>query len=200
MEAVLKSFGKCKSYKRNDFIFHVNEPADHVYFLDEGWVKISQDGGEGQGVTLFLRQAGEIFATAEVLAHLPQRKRYARCLTSCDVYWLTSQQFFSLCKEHPELLLQIASITAQRLIDTQNFVETLMSKPVSWRLASLLTKLAVEKEGRLFVNIPITHEEISFLIGCSRQTVTEILNKWKDQGLIDYKRRNITIFKSESLF
>ena len=57
-----------------------------------------------------------------------------------------------------------------------------------------------EINDKRYVELPITHEEISFLIGCSRQSVTEILNKWREQKLIDYNRRKVVIYDSDSLF
>jgi len=194
---VLQTFGTARTCKKNVFIFHVNDPVNDVYYLDEGWVKVSQDGGEGQGVTLFLRQAGELFATAEVLTRMPFRERYARCLTDCRIYSLGARKLFDLMKAHPELLLTVASMMSRRLLDTQNFVEALMNKPVSWRLANVLIRLA-DPAG--YVNLPITHEELSFLIGCSRQTVTDLLNSWHGQGWIAYQRRSITILDKDALF
>jgi len=194
---VLRTYGTVRTCKKNAFLFHVNDPVNDVYYLDEGWVKVSQDGGEGQGVTLFLRQAGELFATAEVLTRMPRRERYARCLTDCRIYALGARRLFELMDAHPELLLTVASMMSRRLLDTQNFVEALMNKPVSWRLAHVLVKLAGPGGN---VSLPITHEEISFLIGCSRQTVTDLLNRWHGQGYIAYRRRSITILDEDALF
>ncbi|MGM9929513.1 MAG: Crp/Fnr family transcriptional regulator [Bacillus sp. (in: firmicutes)] len=200
VKMVVEHYGVIKQFKKNEYIFQINDFANHIYLLADGWVKIAQDSGEGYGVTLSLHQAGNMFGLAEPLAHISRRTKDARCLTNCQIISLDIQTLFSLIKQHPDLLLSITTTLSQNILHTQNLVGTLMNKPVPWRLASLLLDFSEEKDNKRYVNLPITHEEISFLIGCSRQSVTEILNKWRTQQFIDYNRRKVVIHDSDALF
>jgi hypothetical protein len=53
-------YGVPKAYKKNEFIFRENDLPNSAYYVDSGLIKISQSSQEGQGITLFLRSAGEI--------------------------------------------------------------------------------------------------------------------------------------------
>lgn len=200
LKAVIKHYGVIKQYKKNDYIFQINDPANYIYLLANGWVKIAQDSGEGYGVTLSLHHAENIFGLAEPLVHMANRTKDARCLTNCQIILLDVSTLFSLIKQHPELLLSITTVLSRNILHTQNLVGTLLNKPVPWRLASLLIEFSEELNDKRYVELPITHEEISFLIGCSRQSVTEILNKWRTQQLIDYDRRKVIIHDCDALF
>ena len=76
---------------------------------------------------------------------------------------------------------------------TQNVVETLISRPVAWRLAWFFGQMGKQKDDVLEVQLQLSHEEISYVIGCSRQTVTETLNKWREKELIEYTKKKITL-------
>ncbi|WP_379152941.1 Crp/Fnr family transcriptional regulator [Paenibacillus sp. sgz5001063] len=189
---VFQEYGTPKSYKKNEFIFLENDPANAVFYVDTGLVKISQSSQEGQGITLFLRYAGEIFGNAELLANL-QRKRYAKCLVDCQMITLDGQIFLDLAKTNAEFAYSLAVIGAHRLLQTQNMVETLISRPVAWRLAWLIFQMGTRKDEQIHLQLQLSHEEISYVIGCSRQTVTETLNKWREKALIDYSHKKIII-------
>jgi CRP-like cAMP-binding protein len=80
-------------------------------------------------------------------------------------------------------------------------VETLICRPAAWRLAWFLMKLGkLDDHERLEVQVQLSHEEISYVIGCSRQTVTETLNKWRDKGLIEYEKKKMVIVQPDRIF
>ncbi len=200
LKAVIKQYGVIKQYKKNEYIFQINDSANYIYLLANGWVKIAQDSGEGNGVTLSLHQAGNMFGLAEPMNHMAKRTKDARCLSDCQIFSLDVPKLFLLIKQYPELLLSITAVLSHNILHTQNLVGTLINRPVPWRLASLLMEFSEEINDKRYVELPITHEEISFLIGCSRQSVTEILNKWRSQKIIDYNRRKVVIYNSDALF
>jgi CRP-like cAMP-binding protein len=201
-EVILRAFrkyGVTKTYCKNEFVFQENDPPSAAHYVDSGLIKISQSSQEGQGITLFLRYPGEVFGNAELLTNL-HRRRYAKCLMDSDIISLESRQFLELAKEDSEFSYSLAVITAHRLLQTQNVIETLISRPVAWRLAWFLIQMGKQKDDVLEVQLQLTHEEISYVIGCSRQTVTETLNKWRDQELIVYTKKKIIIMSPSRFF
>ncbi|ALS21099.1 MULTISPECIES: Crp/Fnr family transcriptional regulator [Paenibacillus] len=189
--------GVLRKFKKNEFIFREDEESQDVYFVRSGLVKISQSAQEGQNITLFLRNTGEVFGAAEVLTG-QRRQRYARCILESEVLLVPASQFTSLTLSRPDVLYALTVSNARRLLYTQQFVETLISRPVAWRLAHFLTQLGVQKQNKIHVSLPLSHEEISYIIGCSRQTITETLNKWNEKGIIQYEKKRVTINDSNA--
>ena len=196
---LMKKHGIQKHYKKHDFVFQLHEYVNHLYLLEEGWIKTSKDCGEGRPATLYLYQAGELFGIEEPMAHISQRQKDAYCLTNCSIISIDIQTFFELVKEKPDLFSTISSTLSKQLLYTQHLIEELMSKTVAQRLVSLFLHFSIKKGEQLLVTLPLTHEELSFMIGCSRQTITELLNNWRKQGLIDYQKRQVTIIDSNVL-
>lgn len=188
-----RKHGVMKAYKKHDYIFVENDEPAAAYYVESGLAKISQSVEHGQTITLFLRYPGETFGNAEILAGLKRRQRSARCLCDSRIIALDTERFVDLAKQDAEFAYALSVIGAQRLLQTQRFVETLISRPAAWRLACLLIRLGKQEEERMHVTLQLNHEEISYIVGCSRQTVTETLNKWRDQGLISYSRTKLVI-------
>ncbi|TXK83714.1 Crp/Fnr family transcriptional regulator [Paenibacillus sp. N3.4] len=201
-EVMLDAFhrhGVLRVYKKNEFVFQENDMPNGAFYVESGLIKISQSSEEGQGITLFLRYEGEIFGNAEILTNLP-RKRYARCLVDSQIMMLDGRKFNELARENADFSYALAVLGARRLLQTQKMVETLICRPVAWRLAWFLMQLGKLTDVQLEVQVPLSHEEISYVIGCSRQTVTETLNKWRDKGLIDYAKKKIVIYRPTHFF
>ena len=201
-EVMIEAFrrhGIIHTFRKNEFIFQENDLPSGAYYVESGLIKISQSSEEGQGITLFLRYEGEIFGNAEMLTNIP-RKRYAKCLVDSQIITLDGRKFLELAKGNAEFSYSVAVLGARRLLQTQKMVETLISRPVAWRLAWFLMQLGKPTDEKLEVQVPLSHEEISYVIGCSRQTVTETLNKWRDKGLIDYAKKKIVIFHPNRFF
>ncbi|WP_276356470.1 Crp/Fnr family transcriptional regulator [Cohnella caldifontis] len=190
---LFEEYGSSRKMKKNEYIFRGEEESQEIYFVREGLVKISQFAEEGHSITLFLRHKGEVFGAAEVLTG-QKRQRYARCMADSRILSIPSVQFTSLLKSHPDVLYALTVSNARRLLQTQRYVETLISKPVAWRLAQLLIQLGVRKGKETVVMLPLSHEEISYVIGCSRQTVTETLGGWRDEGSIRYEKKMVVIY------
>jgi len=193
---LFEEFGSSCEYKKNEFIFSGEEESREIYFVQDGLVKISMFAQEGQGITLFLRNKGEVFGAAEVLTG-QRRQRYARCITDSRIFSIPASQFMTLLKNHPDVLYALSVSNARRLLQTQQYVEMLISRPVSWRLIQLLLQLGVRKGKETVISLPLSHEEISYVIGCSRQTVTETLNRWKNQGSIRYEKKTVVILDTD---
>ncbi|MFC3799251.1 Crp/Fnr family transcriptional regulator [Cohnella sp. GCM10012308] len=194
---LFEKFGASRDVKKNDFIFRSEEDSQEIYFVRDGLVKISQFAQEGQSITLFLRHRGEVFGAAEVLTG-QKRQRYARCITDSRILSIPASSFTDLLKQHPDALYALTVANARRLLQTQRYVETLISRPVAWRLAQLLLQLGVRAGKETVVTLPLSHEEISYVIGCSRQTVTETLGRWRDEGIVRYEKKQVVIFDTDS--
>lgn len=193
---LFEQYGTSQQYRKNEVIFREDDECHEVYFVQAGLVKISQSAQEGQGITLFLRKTGEAFGLAEVLAG-QRRQRYARCILDSQVLALSASHFTDLVLSQPNTLYALTVTNARRLLSTQRYVETLISRPVAWRLAHFLFQLGKAKGTEIHVALPLSHEEISYIIGCSRQTVSETLSKWREQGVIHYERKRVIILDSQ---
>ncbi|MES3707453.1 Crp/Fnr family transcriptional regulator [Pseudomonas putida] len=189
---------RCKAHavllqlKRGEYLFREGDTPDSLYLIERGIVKVSQTTTEGDYVTFFLRSDGESTGLTEAVLGR-KRLRHAQCLTDCAVHRLPSEIIGELMSEPAIAHGLLLKLSTSFLKMQENFTG-LSRLSVASRLKSLLRHFAkVREDGLWDVALPITHEEISNVIGCSRQKTTELLSTWKREGLVQYSRDRFVV-------
>ncbi|WP_018750317.1 Crp/Fnr family transcriptional regulator [Paenibacillus sanguinis] len=185
--------GTLRHFPKGSFVFTKGSVPAGSYFIESGLLKVCQFTEEGRDVTFFIRKTGDAFGLAEIILQ-QNHPCYAQCLHDSQIWVLDASIIREQILTNPTVTQTILYTLTHRLIHHQSTVELLISKPVAWRLAWLLQQLGTETPGgQLRVELDLSHEEISNMIGCTRQTVSELLSRWKQQGLIRYDRKQMLI-------
>jgi CRP/FNR family transcriptional regulator len=200
--SALTSLAKLQSYARGDFVFRAGAPGNNVYFLQSGKIKISQPSPLGREVILWFCFPGEIFGLAEV-ARGGFRVVNALASAPSEVLAVSHEQFRSFLARHPNTALLSMQVLSSRLRILGEMLVNLVADDVNTRIAKLILRLSarygtrVEKE--IFLNIPLTHQELADMIGTSRQTVTSALSDLKKRGILSIDNHRIHIESEELL-
>jgi len=196
---LFRKHGTLQRYKRNSFVYLKGELAGATFYIEQGLIRVCQFTGTGQDVTFFLRKNGDFFGIAEIILN-QNRQSNAQCLTDCDIWVLKASIIQEKMHSDPDVNAEVMYAMASRLIYEQRMVELLISKPVSWRLAYVLKQLGAPGDDNLFhIDKVFTQEELSNMIGCSRQTVSELLSAWRAQNIISYSGRSITVHDFDAI-
>ena len=200
--AALVAIATVQHYGRNDFVFRAGAPGRNVYFLRNGKVKIHQLSPLGREVILWFCFPGEIFGLAEVAGGGGRVVNAQACETSA-VLAVAHEKFHDYLDRHPRLALLSMQVLSSRLRVLGEMFVNLVSDDVSTRVAKLILRLSARYGTRVgkevFLNIPLTHQEIADMVGTSRQTVTSVLSSLKRQGVLSIDNRRIHIESEELL-
>ena len=192
---------ECK-FAPKEVIFIPDDPADAVYFLTGGRVRLYQISPEGKEITLAMLQPGDIFGEMETLGQ-SRREVFAEAMENCYVCKIDKTPFEKLLQENPAVALKLIKVMARRFQQAQSKIEDMAFRDVTGRLSKLILKLMEEfgeKTPRgTRINIKLTHRDIGNMIGVSRETTTSTLNNFKKKKLIDFSRRYITILDEDGL-
>ncbi|WP_445267987.1 Crp/Fnr family transcriptional regulator [Synechococcus sp. C9] len=157
-----------------------------VYFIIEGWVKIRTHNREGREITLNILGPGEIFGEMAALAASAR---------SCDVLSVTqvllgslsARDFMNVVQTEPLMGLRLSQLMARRLRQLNRRLRVRESDSVA-RVVDVLLFLA-EGQGRTSaqgIEIPnLPHRELGSLSGLTRETVTRVLRKLEQEGIIE---------------
>ncbi|WP_141433034.1 Crp/Fnr family transcriptional regulator [Bacillus sp. 03113] len=196
---LFRKYGTLQEFKKNSFVYSKGEPSKAAYFIENGLLKVCQLTQKGQNVTFFIRKTGDYFGMAEIILK-QNHPCYAQCLNNSQIWVLPSSIVEEKLESDPKVNREILYTLTNRLIQQQTTVEQLVSKPASARLAWLLEQLGKPgPAGEWLVNMMLTHEEMSNIVGCSRQTISELFNKWRSQGIMNYTRNKLTIYRLDDL-
>lgn len=189
-------YGTLHTFPKDSFVFMKDETPVASYLIEEGILKICQLTDSGQNITFFIRKPGDAFGLAEIILN-SNHPCYAQCLQECRIWELKADTIRTNLSNNPSFSDKIMKMMANRLLYHQYTVELLTSKSVAERLSWFLSQICLFTDGKWRADLTLTHEDISNVIGASRQTVTEILRKWKMQEKIEYDRKKIIILDDQ---
>ena len=102
--------------------------------------------------------------------------------------------FERLLVRHPLIAIKIATTLGARMREAEAIIQEMVCWQVPGRLAMLLLKMSeragIETKTGTKITLHLTHEEIACMIGTTRQTVTSILNMFK-QEIFFIEERNV---------
>jgi CRP/FNR family transcriptional regulator len=200
--ADLVAIARSQHYQKGDLVFRAGAPGHHVYFLRSGKVKIYQLSPLGREVILWFCFPGEIFGLAEV-ARGGGRVVNAQACDQSEVLAVSQEQFKGFLMNHPQTALLSMQVLSSRLRILGEMFVNLVSDDVNTRIAKLILRLSARYGTRvgkeIFLNIPLTHQEIADMVGTSRQTVTSTLSTLKKQGVLSIDNHRIHIESEELL-
>ncbi len=178
--------------EKNALIFRAGTPSDYVYVILNGRAKIYELSPQGKEVIMWFCFSGELFGLAEVWRGT-HRDVYAQACSPVELVRFERAQFQQHLVNHPVLAMQVIDILSERLRILGEMLLNLTSSDVTLRLVKLLVRLFQRygrcRDGRIYIDIPLTHQEMADMIGCCRQTVTSTLGALKrTQGLNSDRR------------
>src|SRR5262249_34746224 len=120
-----------------------------------------------------------------------------------NLYEISRESFEKLIRQNPDFGLRLLQLMGMHLKQAQARIEDLVLRQVPGRVARLLIGFAdsygvVTKDG-IRVDCRLTHQDIASLVGSSRVTVTQILNRMRLSKWIDVQGKRVTIFNLEAL-
>lgn len=183
-------------------IYLAGRPADRLYVVATGAVKVTATTAEGGEVLLDVLGAGSFFGTLPVLGG----ERYAEdawALTPGCLLAFTAARFELLLAEYPSVARDALAAVGVRLRTAQARIQRSASTSTPGRIAGTLLVLAerlgVVEGGRILIDVPLAREDLASLAGCAPETVSRSLAGWRREGIVDTGRRWVAIRRPEAL-
>ncbi len=180
--------GRVKSnYRPGTIIFSQGNPADAVFYIHEGKVKIVVTSEHGKEAVVAVLGAGEFFGEGCLIAQ-PLRLATATALSECMVMRVAKAQMVRVLHAEPTF----AEVFTAHLLTRKNRVEEDLIDQLfnssEKRLARTLLLLAnFGKEGKPEpVITKISQETLAEMVGTTRPRISFFMNKFRKLGLIDY--------------
>jgi CRP-like cAMP-binding protein len=175
-------------YLRGEFIFHMGEEADRLYFLDKGTIKVSILSPEGEERILDIFRAGDTFGELFFGKAMRRRIGTAQAISNVTVRAMTGQTFMGLMRTRPDLCLHFVRHLVEQQRRTLMRVEALMHVDAGPRLLAILLDLAErcgQRTGDCYT-LPeaLTQGDLAGLVGLNRSTVSLLINDYRRKGIL----------------
>ncbi|KMY68580.1 Crp/Fnr family transcriptional regulator [Desulfocarbo indianensis] len=176
-----------RKYGAGELIFRQGDPADTMFLIKGGRAKLTKLGEDGSEFTLDIRKAGD-FLGENMLNDPGDLPVSAVCLEDSLTCGFSREDFEKLVLAHPRLGLQVIKNLSRRIDWLFSRVGSLSLTNLEERLYQVLVNVArehgiPEKKG-LVIAMPFTHEELSFLAGAHRVSITRAMKGLKASGRV----------------
>ena len=179
-----RSIGK---YRKDQIVFSQGEPADAVFYLQKGKVKVTVVSEQGKEAVVAILGTDEFFGEG-CLAGQPQRMATVAIMTDAVIVRLEKAAIVRVIHQEPAFSeMFIAHLLGRTIRVEADLVDQLFNSSEK-RLARVLLLLAnFGKEGKPEPIIAkISQETLAEMIGTTRSRVSFFMNKFRKLGLIDY--------------
>jgi CRP/FNR family cyclic AMP-dependent transcriptional regulator len=192
-------YARHTTLKRGTTIVSKGDPGNSLIAVISGTVKISVTSPDGRSAILNLIGPGEIFGEVAILdGHA--RTADATANTNCEIYVIDRRDFIPFVRSQPALAMKFIELLCTRLRWTSDQVEEVILQNLPGRLASALLRLTEKHKlapaGR---TIAVTQQEISEMVGMTRESINKQLRAWADRKFVRLEHGAIVVLDAGSL-
>jgi len=181
--------------KRGEIIAMEGDPAENLYVVASGVVKIFKTSAEGKEQILYLAHAGESFNDVSVIDGMPNPAS-AQAMSPVDLYGISKADMLSLLDKYPRAQKNATDLLADKIRKLALLVEDLSFKHVIGRVAGILLKYAGDGAGP---KPRLTQQDMAAMAGTAREVVGRSLKMLESDGTIKMNRHRIVISNKKAL-
>lgn len=192
-----------RGYARKQAVFHQGDDATAVYVIADGHVRLLRHTLSGDGLVINILGPGSWFGELSLVDAGP-RLCAAECMDQVELLVIQGPAFVELLKREPALLWQLTQHLCHQIRVAFDSLEDGFALPAPARLARRLIQLA-STHGRehgdgVLINLPLSHRELSGMLGLARPTVSGILSQWKRSGVLQQCDKLIVLSRIDALW
>ncbi len=175
------------NYQKDQTVFSQGEPADAVFYIQQGKIKITVVSEQGKEAVVAILGTGDFFGEGCLTAQ-SLRMATVTAIMECEIMRLEKAAIIRVLHEEPAFSEMFMSHLLTRNIRVEADLVDQLFNSSEKRLARALLLLAnFGREGKPEpVIAKISQETLAEMIGTTRSRVSSFMNKFRQLGLIDY--------------
>ena len=175
------------NYRKDDVIFSQGAPADAVFYIQKGKVKVAVTSEQGKEAVVAILDAGSFLGEGCLIGQ-PLRLAKATTMTDSSVMRVEKAEMVRVLHAEPIFGEMFTAYLLNRNSRIEGDLIDQLFNSSEKRLARTLLLLAnFGKEGGPEpVPTKISQETLAEMVGTTRSRVSKFMNKFRKLGLIDY--------------
>lgn len=180
------------------YFFSQGAPADHLYILLSGRVKLCQVALDGQQVNVRTVAAGQLFGAIGAVEPEASYPAAAQALEDSTALAIPRGAFRELLEERPHLSFGLMRLMTGYIQEMQERYRELATERVERRIALTVLRLAAQIGVRAagnetMVELPLARQDVAEASGTTIFTVSRVLADWERRGLVETGRERVLI-------
>ena len=190
-----------RAYRKNQVIFLEEETGNYMYLVLSGKVKVAKAGAGGKETILAIHRAGDFFGEMSLLDGKTAPATVS-AMEDSKIISVSGTDFHKYLLHNEKVMLQIIQVLCARLRQvwqTQSLSSSTADARIRMGVYQLAKRHGIRDAHGTIIDVKITHQELAEMVGTSRETVTRVLTKLREQGIIEIDQRRITLLDAKAL-
>lgn len=187
-----------REFLKGENIFSEGNESTGFYIVIKGRVKVYKLSVEGKEQILHIVGAKELLGAVSAFSGGPY-PAHADAMEKTKALFFPRKDFLALIRKEPSVVMNMMANLAMRLQHFTRMIEDLSLKEVPGRLAAYLLYLCEQTGCGNSVEIDISKGQLASLLGTIPETLSRILRKLSEKGVLDVRGRSIRLIKKAAL-
>ncbi|MEE9446134.1 MAG: fumarate/nitrate reduction transcriptional regulator Fnr [Cocleimonas sp.] len=201
LEQLETAIDKTVKIKKKETVFNANDKIEGIYAVKSGSIKTSISNQDGQEQVLEFHLPGDMlgfdaFNTGTHTCHATALEDTFLCKIPIDT-------FDNLCEHLPGLRRELRHQVGKEIAHNQSLLLSLGQQQTDERFATFLLTMSEHYQSRGFSSkefvIPMSRQDLSNYLGMAVETLSRIISRMTESGIIKIDRRMVVISDSEKL-
>jgi len=174
------SYCRVRTVPSKTVMIHAGDLPDVLYYIVDGSVEVMIEDEDGNEMVLAYLNKGQFFGEMGLFYEQPTRSAWVRTRSECEI-----------------LVFELATQLATRLDRTNRKLGDLAFVDVTGRVAHAIMDLCNEPDAMTHpdgMQIKVSRQELSRLVGCSREMAGRVLKVLEEQGLVSASGKTIVVY------
>ena len=191
-----------RSYGRGEALVNEGDPSDSLHLVASGRLAVRVSTSDGENATINLLGPGDYFGELSLLEGSPPvRSATIVALEPAETLTLSAAEFRELRRRHPAANQLLLYLMARRVEELSARLLEAMYDGLDRRVHRRLTELAeLYGGGRPGpATVPLTQEHLAELVGGTRPSVNQVLQRLAAEGIVELGRGRVTVVDRDRL-
>ncbi len=185
---------------RGESLFHKGSAPDALFGVVDGSLRVSVVAPGGREAVIAMLEPGHWFGEVSLL--VGRERVYDTCaVDTTEMAVVAAEDFHRLVAAEPEVHMAFTRLVCLRLRQALAWIDDVILMPLPVRLAHQLLTIDARPVARGADNVllGVSQEDLSFMLGVSRQSVNRLLKLWEEDGTLRVRYRSIELLDRAQL-
>jgi CRP-like cAMP-binding protein len=195
------SAARRRRYDRGEIVVREGDPSDSLHLVASGRLTIRVSTSDGENATINLLGPGDYFGELSLLdGQPPVRSATIVALEPAETLSLSAAEFRALRARHRAADQLLMMLMARRIEELSGRLLEAMYDGLDRRVHRRLAELAaLYADGPGPVTVPTTQEHLAELVGGSRPSVNQVLQRLAASGVVELGRGRVVVLDRRRL-
>lgn len=191
-----------KFFSKGEYLIKAGKEPSGIFYLRSGNVRQFVLNRNGNEISLNIYKPHTFFPMSYAVDAY-KNNHYFIAMGDCEISIAPKKDILVFIKKEREIMFNLLKRLYIGMDGVLSRLEFLMSGNARQKLIAVLlisaNRFGVNDRGNLSLNIKFTHQDLAYLSGLSRETVSREMMNLKQQKLINYSKRMFTFFDIKNL-